>query len=251
MWQTILIQPLTNALVFLTGIFGSLGWAIIILTIFIRLLLLPLLLPTLKSSQKIKKIAPELEKLKKKYRQDKTKLAQAQMALYQKEGINPASGCLPTIIQMIILIALYQVFIKALNPDYYEQLKNLLYPFVKMPSGGINLSFWYLNLNKPDLIGKIPGFFLVTAAIFQLLTSKLTSPAVQIQDKAAKKTPEKSDDMAVMMQKQFLFTMPLMTIFIGFTLPAGVTLYWFTSSLVGLIQQYLVSHYFKTKNKSK
>ena len=248
MWQSLFIQPLANALVFLTNVFGSLGWAIIVLTVLVRLLLVPLILPTLRSGQKMKELAPRLEKLKKKYGKNKEKLAKAQMELYKKEGINPVMGCLPNIVQMVILVALFQVFTKALNPQMQENLIGLLYKGVPVPAQGINLSFWYLNLAKPDLIGKIPGFFLILSAGFQFLTAKLSFPQAQAVQEKAQKTPQKSDDMGAMMQKQMVYMMPVMTIFIGLTLPSGVTLYWFVFSLTGLIQQYFVNPKLKVKN---
>ena len=251
MWQSLFTQPLANALVFLASIFGSLGWAIIVLTILVRLFLVPLILPTLRSGQKMKELAPALEKLKKKYGKDKEKLAKAQMELYKKEGINPVMGCLPNIVQIVILIALFQVFTKALNPEMQESLIALLYQGVSVPPQGINLSFWYLNLAKPDLVGKIPGFFLISSAVFQFLTAKLSFPQAQAAQKEAQKTPQKSDDMAAMMQKQMVYMMPVMTIFIGLTLPSGVTLYWFVFSLTGLAQQYLINTKAKAHLASK
>ncbi len=247
MWQSFFIQPLANALIFLANILGSLGWAIIVLTVLVRVALSPLILPTLRSSQRMKELAPDLEKLKKKYGKNKEKLAKAQMELYKKEGVNPAMGCLPNIVQIVILIALFQVFTKALNPHAQESLAALLYQGVSIPRGGVNLSFWYLNLAKPDLIGKIPGFFLVSSAVLQFLTAKISFPQIQAAQQEAKKTPQKSDDMAATMQKQMVYLMPLMTIFIGLTLPSGVTLYWFVFSLMALIQQYWLNWRSKTK----
>ena len=242
MFQTILVQPLVNALVILTGWLGSLGGAIIALTVFIRLLLSPLSLPSLRSAQKIKDLGPELQALQKKYAKDKQKLAQAQMELYRREGVNPAAGCLPTLLQFVILIALYQVFIQALGVNGGENLSRLLYPGVSLPAEGINLKFAYLDLGKPDVIaGFIPGLFLILSALFQFLTTRLTMPAVSSSQKVAQKTAAKSDDMMVMMQKQMVYMMPVMTLFIGYTLPAGVTLYWWITSLFSFLQQLAVT----------
>jgi len=242
MFQTILVQPLVNALVILTGWLSSLGGAIIALTVLIRFLLLPLSLPSLRSAQKIKDLGPELQALQKKYAKDKQKLAQAQMELYRREGVNPAAGCLPTILQFVILIALYQVFIQALGVDGGENLRRLLYPGVSLPAEGINLKFAYLDLGKPDVIaGFIPGLFLILSALFQFLTTRLTMPTVSSSQNVAQKTAAKSDDMMVMMQKQMVYMMPVMTLLIGYTLPAGVTLYWWITSLFSFLQQLAVT----------
>jgi len=260
MFQTILIQPLTNLLVIFNNWFGSLGWAIIVSTILVRVSLIPLILPQLRSGEAMKKLAPQIKKLKEKHKNSKEKLAKAQMALYKKEGINPAAGCLPTILQMAILIALFQVFQKVLSSQDQTAVQALLYKGVSLPSNGINFSFLYLNLPKPDLLSdclrsinfgslknNIPGMFLILSAVFQFLTAKLTQPQVQEAEKLAEKTANKSDDMTVMMQKQMLYMMPLMTLLIGLKLPSGVTLYWFVFSLTGLIQQLAVKKLGKTR----
>ncbi len=164
------------------------------------------------------------------------------MELYRREGVNPAAGCLPTLLQFVILIALYQVFIQALGTDGGENLRRLLYPGVSLPAEGINLKFAYLDLGKPDVIaGFIPGLFLFLAACFQFLTTRLTMPAVSSSQKVAQKTAAKSDDMMVMMQKQMVYMMPVMTLLIGYTLPAGVTLYWWITSLFSFLQQLAVT----------
>jgi YidC/Oxa1 family membrane protein insertase len=245
MFETIFIQPLANLLVLFTNFFGSLGWGIIGVTILIKLALIPIMIPSLKSGEKMKQLAPELEKLKKKYQGDKKKLARAQMELYRARGVKPAAGCLPSIIQLVILIALFQVFNRVLNPEAIDQLPGLLYQGISLPKNGLDFSFWYLDLTRPDLImGKIPGIFLAFSAIAQVFTARLSSPAIKGAKNSAEKTPQKSDDMMVSMQKQMTYLMPLMTIIIGFRFPAGLTLYWFVFSITGLVQQYMIKKQF-------
>ncbi len=241
MFEAIFIQPLANLLVLFANFFGSLGWGIVVVTILIKLILIPVMIPSLKSGEKMRQLAPRLEKLKKKYKGNKEKLARAQMELYRSEGVSPAAGCLPSVAQLIILIALFQVFNKVLNPETTDQLSNLLYRGIFLPEGGLNFSFWYLDLTKPDLLmGTIPGVFLVLSAAAQVFTARLSSPTIKGAKISADKTPPKSDDMMVSMQKQMTYLMPLMTIIIGFSFPSGLTLYWFVFSVAGLIQQYIV-----------
>lgn len=250
MWNTLLYQPLINALVFLNQLFGNFGLAVVALTIIIRLILIPLTMPSLKAATKMKEIAPELEALKKKYENDKQKLAQAQMALYKQHGINPAAGCLPQIVQIVILIALYQAFNQVLTTsnETIGKLGELIYPFLKLPVDAvINTRFLYLDLTKPDVFRltsipfPLPGVFLILAAFTQLISSKMMQPAVAASQQLAKKTEEKQDDMAAVMQSQMLYLFPLMTIFIGFSFPSALVLYWFIFSLSTAIQQYFVS----------
>ena len=250
MFYTLLYQPLLNGLIFFYKIFGNLGWAIIVLTILIRLLLVPLTLPSLKAASKLKEIAPQLEKLKKKYGNDKQKFAQAQLEIYKKYKINPTAGCLPQIIQLVILIALYQAFARVLRPDgdIVGKLNEILYPFLRLPTETvINTCFFYLDLAKPDIFHlsgfafPLPGPFLLAAALVQFLSSKMMQPAVKVAQEEAKETPSTQDDLTAAMQTQMLYLFPLMTILIGFSFPSGLVLYWFVFSVFTAIQQYFVN----------
>jgi len=248
LWNIALFHPLVNALIFLYQIIGNFGLAIIVLTVLLRIVLTPLTLPSLKAAQKMAQLAPELANLKKKYEKDKQKLAQAQMDLYKRNGVNPAAGCLPQIIQIIILIALYQAFAQVLqaNGDVVVKLNQILYaPLKLMENSQFNLSFLYLNLTKPDTFTvsgiPIPGLFLILAALTQFLSSKMMQPQVKKEEAVAEKTEGKTDDIATSMQGQMLYLFPLMTIFIGFSFPSGLVLYWFVFSAFQLGQQYLVS----------
>lgn len=248
LWHLLLFQPFVNALVFLYQLlFQNLGLAIIVLTLIIRALLLPVTLPSMRSAAKMKDLVPELEKLKKKFKNKPQEMARAQMELYRQHGASPAAGCLPTIIQMIVLIALYQAFYQVLRPDgdVVTKINQLLYPGLKLASEtAINTRFLYLDLAKPDVIRfpgwpfPWPGIFLFAAALTQFLTSKLMAPGVKRAQKKAAKTPQKADDMATAMQSQMIYLFPLMTLIIGFSFPSGLVLYWFVFSLFTLIQQY-------------
>lgn len=249
LWNLILFQPLVSALVAFFKIFGNLGLSIIALTVFIRLLLIPLTYPSMKAQKKMAELAPEIAKLKRKHGGDKQKFARAQMELYRQHQLNPAAGCLPMVFQFLILIALYQVFLQVLRPNGVEiitELNKIAYPILKLAAETkIDLSFLYLNLAKPDIIRlaglPLPGLFLVLAALTQFLSSKMMVPAVKVAQKEAEKTPQKSDDLATTMQSQMLYFFPLMTILIGYTFPSGLILYWFVFSAFQLVQQYFLT----------
>jgi len=251
LWNLLLYQPFVNALIFLYQILShNLGWAIIVLTTIIRGLLIPLTLPSMKAAQKIKELAPEIAKLKKKYGHNQQELAKAQMELYRQHGANPASGCLPQIIQLIILIALYRVFLNVLKPngDVIGNLNQLLYPALRLSEDTvINTHFFWLNLGArdvfflPGLSFPLPGLFLITAALIQFLSSKMMQPIVTQAQKEATKTKGKADDLATSMQSQMLYLFPLMTIFIGYSFPSGLVLYWLIFSLFTAIQQYFIN----------
>lgn len=251
-WQTLLYQPLVNALVFFYGVFGqNLGLAIIALTVAIRAVLLPLTMPSMRATAKMRELAPELGKLKKRYGNDRKRLAQEQMKLYKERGANPAAGCLPQIVQLIVLIALFQAFNQVLRSDgdIVGRLNEVLYSGLQIaPGTEIATRFFYLDLVKPDLfrlpfafsgisLPPLPGFFLIAAALIQFLTSKTMMPAATEARKVAKKTEEKSDDIATTMQSQMLYLFPLMTLVIGYTFPSGLVLYWLVFSATMLAQQ--------------
>lgn len=254
LWHVVLYQPLVNGLVFLYQFLGqNLGWAIIVLTLLIRFLLVPLTLPAAKATQKIRQLAPEIDKLKKKHKDNKQALAQAQMELYRRSGANPAAGCLPQIIQLVVLIALFQAFRQVLvdGGEVVARLNEILYPSLQLsPEAVINTRFLYLDLIKPDLLRlpslpPLPGFFLVGAALSQFLASKLMMPAAQKAVKVAKKTPGEVDDTMAAAQKQMLYLFPIMTILVGFTFPSGLVLYWVIFSVFTALQQYYLNLQFK------
>ena len=234
----VLCQPISDTLLFFYNhLCHNLGWAIISLTVAIRALLTPLTTPSLKVGQKMRELQPKLNKLKEECQGDKQLFAKKQLELFKEHGVNPAAGCLPQIVQIVILIALFQAFQSKLTDG-----------------SGLNTKFLYLDLTKPDMISipsftflgmtinQLPGIFLILAALTQFLSSKLMMPAVKKEESAAKQTPGQSDDMAAAMQTQMLYLFPLMTLIIGFRFPSGLVLYWLVFSLVMLVQQLWLTH---------
>ncbi len=238
-WQTIFVTPLFNLLVGLYSVSGaSLGLAIILLTVIIRSALLPVMLPSAKNMKKQQDLKPELDKIKEKFKYDKQKQAEKQMELFKQHGINPASGCLTQIVTLLVLFALFGVIRKFTLAENMEEINALLYfPFLKFAEGAVvNTQFLYMDLSKPD-----PYFILaVLSGVVQFLSSKMTMPFSSMGEKAAKKTPEVSDDIAYNMQKQMLYTMPIMNVIVGVTLPSGVVLYILTAAVFSVLQSYLL-----------
>ena len=250
-WNTILFQPLLNSLVFLYKIIGDLGWSIIVLTVGLRFLMTPLIVPSLKITKKVQELGPEIAKLKDQFKNDKQGLITAQAELYKKHGANPASGCLPQIIQLLVLIALYSVFNLTLQENgktAAQKLNSQLYSVNRLSSDyKISSSFLYLNLTQPDTFKipgvpfPLPGIFLLLAAFTQLLSSKMMSPVVATEKKIAEKTETSTDDAMVEVQQQMLIMFPLMTLLIGYKFPSGLVVYWFVFSLLSMVQQYMVT----------
>ena len=221
----IIYQPL----LFFYGLFGgNLGLSIIALTILIKIVLLPLVIPTIKSAKKMQDLKPALDKLKTKHT-DKAKLQQAQLELYKQNGINPAAGCLPQIVQIIVLIALYQVFMKFLGQT-------------EVGGVALNPNFLYLNLNKPDPFYILPVLAGITQFIFSLMMqSGIDSHVKNPKSGTEKKKEENSLEMASSMQTQMVYMMPIMTTVISVNFHSGLVLYWVISTLFSIVQQYYFS----------
>lgn len=221
MFNTLLYQPILTVLAFLAGAFqGNLGLAILALTLLVRAALSPLTLPSLHSAKKLRDLKPELNKLKLKFT-DKAALQKAQLELYKKHGINPAAGCLPNILQLVILITLYQVFMNSLQAG----------------NTSFNTSFLWLNLSQPD-----PFFILpILAGVSQLVLSLMLMPAIEHHPEKTKQKTEDVQDMAETMQQQMLLIMPVMTGLIALRFPSGLALYWVATTIFSVVQQYFVS----------
>lgn len=230
----ILRQPLFNALIFLVWLVPdhNVGWAIIILTVIIRLILLPSSISATRQQKKMKELQPQLTAIQEKFKGEKEKAAQATMAFYKENKVNPLGSCLPLLVQLPILIVLYYVFRDGLTVNRFD----LLYDFMPRPEF-IKTVFLGLDLAKPDR-WVLP----VVAGLLQYVQSRQLTPLTTSTTDKNKKGP----DMQAMMQKQMMYLMPVFTIFIAGRLPAALPLYWIVTSIFTVIQQWYV---FKDKSK--
>ena len=233
---------------------GAFGWAIILLTIAIRGALSPLTKKQMESARKLQSIKPHLDELNKKHKDDRKKLQEEQMKLYQQHGVNPAAGCLPLLLSFPILIGLYRVFIDVLSTGSTEeairQINEVVYwPFLQIQE--LNLGFFGINLAaKPSQWQEFGWWLLaipVVTGILQYYQMKSTpgmgaSPTTSTVDtkKSKKKGEEKkegAEDMAASMQKQMALIFPFMIAFFSYSFPAGLALYWNTFSLMTIWTQ--------------
>lgn len=225
LYNTILLKPIFNALIALYNFTGDVGIAIVLLTLFVRLIILPVTIKSLKSQKVLQSLQPKLNTLKEKYKGDKQGLAKATMALYKEEKVNPASSCLPLLIQLPIFIALYQALIQGLKNGGME----MLYGFVNKPETVSVLAFGFLDLAKAS----IP--IAILAGLSQFWQAKMLST----QTPSKKIEGSKDEAMLGMMNKQMLYVMPVMTVMIGWSLPGGLILYWLVTNLLTIVQQYV------------
>jgi len=230
-FNELLYRPLFNLLI---GIYNLIpghdfGVAVIILTVLIRVILMPLSIKALVSQKNIAKIQPQLKELQKKFKDNKEALTRETMALYKTYGVNPLSGCLPLLIQIPILFALYSTFINGFKPETL----NLLYGFVQNPGSIKLVAFGFLNISSKNYI------LALLAGVFQFIQSKksiATTSAVPSGDKK---------DFTQAMNKQMLYFLPIFITIIAWNLPAGLTLYWVATTLFSIFEQFYIAKKYK------
>jgi YidC/Oxa1 family membrane protein insertase len=225
LFTALLYQPLFNGLIFLAWLIPghSIGWAIIVLTILIRLILLPSSLKTLEQQQRIRALQPKMDELKSKHGDDKAAHSKAMMELYAAEKVSPLGGCLPMLVQLPILLVLYQVFIHGLNTSQFS----LLYSFTPHMDT-INTHWLNLDLAKPE-----PWVLPIVAGLLQYIQTKQILPFTTPTSTA--KSGEA--DISRVMSTQMMYVMPLFTVFIARTLPAALALYWVSTTAFMVVQQ--------------
>lgn len=219
-WKTIIYQPLSNLLVFTASIVPgkSLGLAVVIVTLLIRLILLPLSKRSIKSQYALRALEPKIRAIKEK-KLEKQEEAKELFALYKEEKVNPFSGCLLLIIQLPILIALYQVFMKGLEN------KELFYNFINPL--GITTSFLSLDITTPSLLLAILAG--VTQGVQAFLMPR---PATTTSDE-----PSFQAQLAKSMSFQTRYILPVFIVFIAARLAGAVSLYWVVSNLFSIGQE--------------
>jgi YidC/Oxa1 family membrane protein insertase len=252
-WNAFLVHPLMAVALVAYSFVHDFGIAIILVTVLIRLLVYPLYVTQIRSQRAMQELAPVLNDLKKKYPKDRQRFAEEQMKLYKERGVNPAAGCLPLLLQLPILFALYSALLQlgcglaktgtdcpGLSHDEAESVMGFLSSIFTnpVPAGGFldTTAHWLpwltQGLQHPDrlffgFVGPLP----ILAGIAQLVASVMAMPAKPVQ----------SDDPNQRMFQSMAYTFPLMTVFLGASFPAGLTLYWIATTLFQIVQQYFVS----------
>lgn len=222
-FHTLLAEPLLNILVFFynTIAFQDLGIAIILLTLFIRLLLFPFFHKSTRQQRILQRIQPKVKDIQKQYKDDRVKQTEALMALYAEHGASPFSSLLFLILQLPILIALYQLFLRGLNP---ESLGGL-YGFVARPEEISSTFLGLINLNGQSIL------LVVLAVIVQYFQGRMMLP---------KRDPQTPMDTSERVARNMMFLGPVLTLAILWKLPAAIGLYWIATSVISIIQQIIV-----------
>ena len=255
LFNLIFTFPIFNGLVVLYHLFGDFALSIVVLTLIIKLVLFPLTLQQLKSMKANQALQPLMQEIRKKYANDQQAQMQATQALYKEYGVNPLSGCLPLVIQLPVLYGLYYALSTVVRTSKLQDVNAHIYPFIPHFTKFPDLTFrwfewlsvvnpllhlgwsWTFPLNYPDPSHVLP--IIAGLATFVQLRMSQPNTAAAANAKASAK-PGQPDPTAQTM-KTMQYIMPLFTVFIGWSFPAGLALYWTISSLFQAVQQYFVT----------
>jgi YidC/Oxa1 family membrane protein insertase len=206
------VDFLVNVLNSLATLFSSAGIGIIAFTIIVKTLMLPLTVKALRSSKAMQELQPKIKELQKKHGNDRQRISQETMALYQQYRVNPMAGCLPMVIQIPIFLGLYQ-------------------SIMRLSTSGAGLwdqgFLWLPSLAHPDPWHLLP----IMAGLFQFVQTQMMRPANQ---------PKSSDPQQAMMNS-VMNIMPLTVVFFGWSFAAGPVLYWATQSIYSVVQQWFIT----------
>jgi len=250
---TPIFQAFFILLVVLDKLTGNIAIAIILMTIIIRIVLIPIFRRQTVSTKRTQMLAPEVKEIQRRFKGDRVKQQEAQRQLYAERGINPVAGCLPAILQVFLLIPMYQVFSQGLtNFDPQAMLDLFGFRIIDLQCAAapivnaaghvlnpcLNPSAFGIDWGLPEVIIGTTGSMLsglsllaVISSLFQLVQSRMTLPAHD---------PAMADDPQYKIQRQMAYIFPFISLIYGSFLPAGLFLYWITSTIFSIVQQYLI-----------
>jgi YidC/Oxa1 family membrane protein insertase len=233
-----IINPFITILTLLYSILGNnMVLAIVVFTVLVRLATYPLTAQQLRSSRSMQLLQPKMKEMQEKYKNDREKLAQAQMELYREHGVNPVGGCLPLIVQFPILIALYQavIFALAATPTHLVDLSGrLLIPSLRnvIP---LNNMFLGMNLSQPPVMPNIVGIIIIgLVVVTTYLQFRLSTPRPQ-------PSADGKPDQAAQMSQSMGTIMPVMYGFFALNFSIGLSIYFIVSNLIGIVQAYFMN----------
>ncbi len=226
-----LYQPLFNILIFFYNVIPGhdLGVAVILVTLLIRVILFPLSKKGIKSRKALEELQPKMKEIQKKYK-DKEERARQMMAFYKENKVNPASGCLPILVQLPIFIALYWVLRNISEMIINNSQIQGVYQFIVNPETINPMFLGLIDLAMPSL------FLAILAGVFQFIQSK-----IMFKDSSKARKDGQKANIQQTMGRQMTYFMPLIIVFISLKLPAGLPLYWAASTLFGIGEYWLVN----------
>jgi YidC/Oxa1 family membrane protein insertase len=240
-FNTLLYQPFYNGLIFLISLIpaGDVGVVVILFTLLVKIALFPVSYRSIKTQVKMRKLEPEIRRIKEQYKHDKQQQATRLMALYKEKQLNPFSGFFLLFVQIPVILALYFLFLKGGLPDINT---DLLYSFVPVPDN-INMHFLGLvDISQKNVI------LAVFAGISQFFQARI------MMNSPTRKKPQNSslrDDLARSMQMQMKYVLPIFIGFVAYNLSAAVALYWTTSNLFAIAQEWYMRKNVKNEDSTQ
>lgn len=234
LWNTIFYEPIYNALIFTINniTFGDVSFAIIFITIVVKFILFPLTKKSIKSQILMKRIEPEMKRIKKDF-PNKEEQAKKTFELYKKYGVNPFSGCLVVLLQLPVIFALYYVFYQGL-----ELSNGPLYSFIQIPSNINNNFLGLIDIHSKSMV------LALLAGVSQFIQGYLASPIKSKNEleKEEKKNEPKTfqEQMSDSMQLNIKYFLPIFIAFIAYQISAAVALYWITSNIFTIVQEWYI-----------
>lgn len=265
----ILAEPLAFLTRLVYNLINNYGMTLIIVTFLIRLLTIPLTVKSQRSTAKTQKLQPEIQKLQQKYKNDKEKLGMEMQKLYTKNNVNPMGGCLPLIVQMFVLFGFIRVvydplkYILQLSAEQIDKIKEIVgaqahvyqvtlcgmegvkEEIIKLGKTPVNFDFLGIDLtkmlkgNETDILLWI---FPVLATVVTVLSAYISKKQMGAQNNG--------NEQAASMTNSMMMIMPVMTAYFTYTMPAGMSLYWFVSTVTQLIQQSVITKIIKKEEDS-
>ena len=251
---TPIFQAFFILLVVLDKLTGNIAVAIILMTVIIRILLIPVFRRQTVSTRRTQMLAPEVKEIQRRFKGDRLKQQEAQRQLYAERGINPAAGCLPAILQIFLLIPMYSVFSSGLQ-NFNPQAMLDLFGFrildlgcaaapILDPATGhvlnpcLNPIAFGINWGVPEVFIGSPGGMMSGLSLLAIISSLLQ--LVQSRMALPPHDPAMADDPNYRIQRQMAYIFPFISLIYGSFLPAGLFLYWIASTIFSIVQQYLI-----------
>lgn len=235
-------RPLLNGLIFIYAVlpYHDVGLAIIVLTAVVRLLLHPALIQSIRSQEAMARLQPRLREIQAKFKGDKEEQARATMALYKKEGVHPLSGCVPILIQLPVLIGLYQVFLRGIAHQDLSLIYLRLAPV--LDGGSLNyIAFGLFDLTQKSVI------LAVAAGVSQFFQAKSMPQA----GNPASPPKNGAGDIASAIKFQTTYLLPVFIAGISLSLPSALAFYWTILNLFAILQQRWIENRLAYERNSK
>ena len=240
LFNELLYRPLFNSMVFFYNTIpvANIGLALILTTLVVRILMIPLYRASIKSQREMTIVQPILKELQTKYKDDRQKLSEEMLKAYKEHNVNPFAGILLLVVQIPILIAIYQVSLNIFKPENYPDL----YSFITLPESFDPQFFGLLSVadSKNIILALLVGI----SQYYQIkLIMKRTQPAKSKDTKKSKKKKDNKPDVpdfATTLNKQMLFMMPILVTIFAYSFPASMSLYWITTTLFTIGQEYFL-----------